>query len=123
MVLVDTSVWIEHLRSGNPGLVALLESASVACHPFIIGELACGNLRHRARILGLLEALPQARAADHLEVMELIDAHKLMGRGIGLVDVHLLAAARLGDLRLWSTDRRLRGLAHELGVAHTHADA
>ena len=118
MVLVDSSVWIDHLRSGNVGLVSLLETASVACHPFVIGELACGNLRQRAQILGLLGALPQVPVVDQREVMEFIVANKLMGRGVGLIDVHLLAAARLAAVPIWSSDRRLRALAGELAVAH-----
>jgi predicted nucleic acid-binding protein len=106
-VLVDTSVWIAHLRHGDSHLAALLDEGSVLVHPFVIGELACGNLRNRAEILSLLHALPRTAVAEHEEVMVFIDRNDLMGKGLGYVDVHLLAAAVLSDVRLWTTDKSL----------------
>lgn len=119
MILVDTSVWIDFLRAGEPALAGALETGLVLTHPFVIGELACGNLGNRGEILARLAALPSAPQATHAEVLHLIDAHRLMGRGIGYVDAHLLAASLLAlDARLWTRDQRLAGLARELGVDH-----
>jgi len=119
MILVDTSVWIDHLRTGNKGLVAMLGSAQVITHPFVVGELACGKLRNRREILRLLQDLPQAPVADHSEVLFFIEQHRLMGSGLGYVDVHLLAATTLGDpVRLWTRDRRLAAVARDLGLAY-----
>jgi hypothetical protein len=117
MVLVDTSVWVTHLRRGENALKALLEEGKVACHPYIIGELACGNLTNRAEILGLLQALPQATVAEHEEVLRFVDIHRLMGVGLGYVDVHLLASARLTLIPLWTEDARLHDAAEKLGIA------
>ena len=117
MTLVDTSVWIEHLRRGNRALASNLEEVRVLSHPFVIGELACGNLRRRNQILSLLEALPQADLADHSEVMTFIETNRLMGRGIGWVDVHLLCSARLTGAPFWTLDRRLAEVAGSIGVA------
>jgi predicted nucleic acid-binding protein len=108
MTLVDTSVWVSHLRHGNPRLVALLEEGSVLVHPFVIGELACGHLKNRAEILSLLNVLPLTAVAEHKEIMLFIESNGLMGRGLGYVDVHLLAAAVLSDVRLWTNDKPLR---------------
>lgn len=118
MVLCDTSIWIDHLRSGNAAFVELLNANQVRVHPWTIGELALGNLKQRSVILSLLGQLPQATCATHAEVMSLIDARKLHGRGIGYVDVHLLAATLLmpGD-RLWTLDQRLASTAAEEGVS------
>ncbi len=118
-MLVDTSVWVDHLRSGDPALSAALEAGQVDMHPFVVGELACGSLKARAELLGLLQALPQTRVATDKEVLFFIDAHALMGRGIGYVDMHLLAAAQLGAQRLWTRNKRLHAIAAELGLAHT----
>ena len=118
MVLVDTSIWVTHLRRGNPHLRELLEEARVASHSFVIGELACGNLNPRSEILLLLDALPAAELADHEEVLELIERRALMGTGIGYVDAHLVASAILSNMPLWTADRRLNGVSHELGVAY-----
>ena len=107
MVLVDTSVWIDHLRNGNSYLQELLDSDEVACHPFIIGELACGNLKNRAEILNLLKFLPQINQAGHDEVMYFIETNRLMGRGLGYVDMNLLASAVLADSLLWTLDKKL----------------
>lgn len=117
MILVDTSVWVDHLRSGDPRLAALLERGEVLMHPWVVGELACGHLRARRQVLALLEGLPVATLATHNEVLVLIEGHPLAGRGIGYLDAHLLAAARLSGSWLWTLDRRLASLAAELGVA------
>ena len=117
MILVDTSVWVEHLRRGLPRLATLLQEGEVLIHPWVIGELACGNLRNRSQVLDLLQGLPEAPLASDAEVLLLIERDRLMGRGIGYVDAHLLAAARLSDCRLWTQDRRLAAVAEEQGVA------
>ena len=118
MILVDTSVWIDHLRSADENLEHALLESEVLMHPFILGELACGNLRNRDEILGLLRELPSAREATDDEALALIDRRRLMGRGVGSIDVHLLAAAALTpSARLWTRDRRLAQIASELGVA------
>jgi predicted nucleic acid-binding protein len=118
MVLVDTSVWVDHLRRTETGLVALLNKGSVLCHPFIIGELACGNLKNRTEVLALLRILPSVPAADVHEVLLLIDEHRLMGKGLGFVDVHLLASALLSSAPLWTFDKRLARAAAGLGIGH-----
>lgn len=118
-MLVDTSVWIDHLRHGDAELAAALQAGQVNMHPFVVGELACGSLRARAEILGLLQALPQLQVATDKEVLFFMDAHALMGRGIGYVDMHLLSATRLGAQRLWTRDKKLHTIATDLGLAHT----
>ncbi len=118
MMLVDTSVWIDHLRHGDAELATALRAAQVGVHPFVVGELACGNLRARSEVLGLLQALPPIAVATDKEVLFFMDEHALMGRGIGCVDVHLLASARLGGVLLWTRDKRLQAIATELGLAH-----
>ena len=118
MMLVDTSVWIDHLRHGDATLTAALEAGQVWMHSFVLGELACGNLRSRVEVLGLLQALPPMPVSTDKEVLFFIDQHELMGRGIGYVDVHLLASARLGGAQLWTRDKRLHTVAAELGLAH-----
>jgi len=115
-VLVDTSVWVDHFRQGSSVLAKELEQGSVLCHPFVIGELACGNLARRKEVLSLLAALPQAPAASNSEALILIESHRLMGRGIGWVDVHLLASARLAHEPIWTLDQRLAAAAHQLNV-------
>ncbi|MCX5787819.1 MAG: type II toxin-antitoxin system VapC family toxin [Elusimicrobia bacterium] len=107
MILVDTSVWSDHLRASEPSLVSLLNEGSVLIHPFVIEELACGNLPDRKEILELLHALPAAPVAEHEEVLEFISAARLHGTGIGCVDVHLMASARLAGAKLWSKDKAL----------------
>lgn len=119
MILVDTSVWINHLRVGDQKLTTLLESNMVLTHPFVIGELACGNLHNRAAILALLDRLTPATAATDPEVLAFIDQHGLMGRGIGYIDAHLLASTHLSaPAKLWTGDKRLGRLAGELSVLH-----
>ena len=111
MVLVDTSVWVDHLRKGDPRLVELLERNQVLMHPSIRGELACGNLNNRSVVLAMLSDLPAAVVASDDEVMGLIERHRLMGRGIGYVDVQLLAATALNaPASLWTRDRALAWL-------------
>lgn len=120
MILVDTSIWVEHLRSGNATLAAELVAGRVLVHPFVIGELACRNLKNRREVLDLLARLPAAPVATHAEALDFLERRSLMGRGIGLVDVHLLASAALAPpARLWTRDRRLTTVAAELDLAHT----
>lgn len=115
MILVDTSVWIDHLRSGDENLASLLESSRVLMHPFILGEIACGNLANRGPVLSLLAHLPRCTEALDTEVLAFIEHRKLMGRGIGFIDTHLLAATKLtGSARLWTRDKRLAIVAQEL---------
>jgi predicted nucleic acid-binding protein len=117
MILVDTSIWIDHLHSSEAWLSALLNEALVCTHPMIIGELALGSLRDRQTILRLLSDLPSTPLAAHAEVLRFIEAHVLYGIGLSLVDAHLLAAVRLSSPdRLWTRDRRLRMAAERLGV-------
>jgi predicted nucleic acid-binding protein len=118
VILVDTSVWIEHLRSGDSRLMELLEGRQVLAHPFVVGELALGNIKRRAMILDALGDLPRASVASDDEVLGLIEGRSLFGLGIGYVDVHLLASALLSDdASLWTRDRRLNDVAQRLGVA------
>lgn len=119
MILVDTSVWVDHLRGGDAKLTSALERGLVFTHPFILGELACGRMRNRSEVLGLLRSLPHAAVASDDEAVRYIDAHQLMSRGIGYVDVHLLASTALSEgLRLWTRDRRLAEVAEGLGVTY-----
>ncbi|MDY6834318.1 MAG: PIN domain-containing protein [Chloroflexota bacterium] len=100
MILVDTSVWISHLRSDDPPLRELLLGGDVVCHPFVIGELGSGNLKNRIEVISLLQALPMAKVAENDEILQFIEIHNLMGTGIGLIDIHLLAAALLSKTPL-----------------------
>jgi predicted nucleic acid-binding protein len=118
MVLIDTSVWVAHLRSGTIGLEALLNDGHVVCHPFIIGELACGNLKNRDEILSLLQALPVALPAEHEEVMRFIENYHLMGKGLGYIDVHLLASAFLTKIPLWTLDKKLQEVSSKLELKY-----
>lgn len=119
MVLVDTSVWIDHLRRGVPALANLLDEGRVLMHPFILGELACGQLSSRDELLGLLRELPEAVVATPAEALGFIEPQTLMGKGIGYVDVHLLASAVLeGGARLWTRDKRLARIAEGMGLAY-----
>jgi predicted nucleic acid-binding protein len=116
VVLVDTSVWVSHLREGKIGLERLLANSEVVCHPFIVGELACGNLKNRPEILALLQTLPAAIQAEHEDVMHFIESHRLMGKGLGYIDVHLLASALLTGVPLWTLDIKLNERAINLGI-------
>ncbi len=119
MILVDTSVWVDHLRRGDARLRALLESSRVLSHPFVIGEIACGSLAGRAVVLELLGNLPMAAAADAGEALAFIERQRLHGKGLGYVDVHLLAAVALTPgVRLWTRDKRLHAIGQALGYAH-----
>ena len=118
MVLVDTSVWVSHFRETNDGLMELLNDGEVVCHPFVVGELACGNLKNRTGIIALLEALPTALVVDHEELLSFIETRKVMGKGLGYIDVHLLAAALLTDVSLWTLDKKLDKVAGELQCRH-----
>ena len=116
MVLADTSVWIQHFRRGEPRLADCLSDGLVLLHPMVVGELSCGNLRDRGLVLDYLERLPQASIATHAEVRQLVDRRRLWGRGLGWMDVHLLASALLSRCRLWTLDKRLDAVATELGL-------
>jgi len=118
MVLVDTSVWVEHLRFGNIGLKNLLNECHVVCHLFIIGELACGNLSNRSKILSLLQALPLANHAEHEEVMRFIENYSLMGKGLGYIDMHLIASALLTKAPIWTLDKKLKEVSLKVGLAY-----
>ena len=118
MILVDTSIWILHLRSVGSGLGSLLSEGTVMCHPFIIGELACGRIANRSEILSLLGALPMPLVAEPSEVLSFIENHHLMGRGIGFVDANLLASAAITGVPMWTSDRKLRTIAKELGLGY-----
>jgi len=118
MILVDTSVWIDHLRKGTPVLAAALTEGQVLMHPFVLGELACGNLKNRREVLQLLGDLPAAPTATDPEVLRFIEARVLMGRGIGYLDAHLLASAVLAaSARLWTRDKRLAAVAADMKLA------
>jgi len=117
MILADTSVWIEHLQKGNERLRSLLYDEQVLCHPFVIGELACGSLQNRQGILGMLRVLPEARLAHHEEVLSFLERRRLYGRGLGWVDAHLLASALLTGCVLWTFDKSLRQAAAALSIS------
>ncbi|MFM7533085.1 MAG: VapC toxin family PIN domain ribonuclease, partial [Rubrivivax sp.] len=116
------TVWVDHLWGGDAGLVDLLERSGVLMHPFVVGELACGNLRGRESILELLQGLPAAVVASPEEVLTFIGRHRLHGKGIGHVDAHLLASVALTPgARLWTRDARLRRMAGSLGCVHSES--
>ena len=116
LILVDTPVWVDHLRRGDVQLAALLESAAVVIHPFIVGEIACGSLADRRTVLELLQNLPMATVADFDKVLRFIERHRLYGKGIGYIDAHLLASVALIDgAALWTRDKRLHAAADVLG--------
>ena len=118
MILVDTSVWVDHFRRSDRLLIGALDQGVAGVHPFVIGELALGHLRQRAAILGLLNALPQSEPATHDEVLLFAHEQKLAGTGVGWIDAHLLAAARLSGWSLWTSDRRLKTVAERLGIVY-----
>jgi hypothetical protein len=121
MILADTSVWIDHLRTLNPEMQTLLLNKRILMHPFVIGEIACGTLRDRTALLASLCDLRQSRLATNEEVFELIERRRLWGRGIGWVDAHLLASALLTRCRLWSFDQQLQAAAHLLNIDYRQA--
>jgi predicted nucleic acid-binding protein len=116
MILLDTSVWVDHLRRAEPRVVEILESGRAVIHPFVVGELACGLLNPRDDVLALLRSLKHLDEATDDEVLDFIESHRLMGRGIGFVDVHLLAASVLNGATLWTKDRRLHEIAAEMRI-------
>jgi predicted nucleic acid-binding protein len=116
VILVDTSVWIGHLRASDPRLVALLLEEQVLAHPFVIGELACGSMKRRGEILGLLQHLPQIAAVSNPEVLVFVERRALMGKGLGWIDVHLLASTVASGHTLWTSGTRLAAAARRLGV-------
>ena len=118
MILADTSVWVDHLRKGDPSLMRLLDNGQILTHPFIVGEIALGNLRQRDEVLGSMRELPQIAVATDPEVLNFIGEQALFGRGIGYVDAHLLASLRLEPgSRLWTRDQRLHEVADAFGLA------
>ena len=124
MILVDTSVWVDHLRTSDSQLSAKLQAADVVMHPMVLGELACGNLKDRQTLLALWRNLPQLSTPDNAEVLFFLERNRLWGRGIGYIDVHLLSAVSLNaEARLWTRDKRLRETAEQLGLAFTEPGA
>jgi len=117
MILADTSVWVDHLRNGNPGMQERLRTGRIACHAMVLGELACGNLKRRKEILALLHALPDVERGEDDEVLFFVEHHRLHGSGLGLVDVHLLASCHLAGTPLWTLDNRLKRAARDLSIA------
>ena len=116
MILADSSVWIDHFRRGNRALVTALQEGSVVVHPFVIGELACGTMRRRAEVLEDLARIPHIAAAEHEEVMALVDGRRLAGTGIGWIDAHLMAAALIARVDLWTLDRALGDAWNRIGA-------
>jgi len=116
MVLVDTAVWVSHLRDGNVGLEKLLNNGEVVSHPFIVGELACGNLKNRHEILSYLQSLPMTILAEDEEVLRFIENNQLMRKGLGYIDFHLIASAVLTDVPLWTFDKTLEKFTKKIGL-------
>ncbi len=121
MVLVDTSVWVRHLREGDPDLKRLLNDGQVMCHPYVVGELACGNMKNRREVLSLMRLLPPATPALHEEILRFIELNHLMGKGLGYIDVHLSASALLTGVPLFSYDKRLDEVNEVLGIRYDPA--
>lgn len=123
MILIDTSIWIDHLRKADQRLLTVLNASLAATHPFVLGEIALGSLKDRRRLLGDLAALPMVEVATDDEVLSFIDSHDLAGSGVGYLDAHLLAGVKLTPgARLWSKDRKLCAAADRLGLAMTARD-
>ena len=118
MILVDTSVWISHLRRHNQRLDDLLGFEFIFCHPLIIGEISCGNLKDRSLVLALLDELPKASMVTHQEALGFIDQHGLMGLGLGFIDVHLLASCQMTGLAIWTEDKALQRAAQRLQLLY-----
>jgi predicted nucleic acid-binding protein len=121
MVLVDTSVWVNHLSEGDSDLADLLNDGQVMCHPYIVGELACGNMKNRREVLSLIQLLPSALSASHEEVLRFIELNNLMGKGLGYIDCRLSASALLTGVPMWSYDRRLNEANETLGIRYDPA--
>lgn len=118
MILVDTSVWVDHLRHGDERLAQLLTQGQVGMHPMVTGELVCGHLQNRKQLTTLWQNMPHCIEASHQEAMFFLESHLLMGKGIGFVDLHLLASAQLtSNTKLWTRDKRLSSVAQSLGLA------
>jgi len=116
MVLVDTSVWVSYLRNGNVELSNLLNDGEVICYPFIIGELACGNLKNRSEILALLKLLPQVNTIEHEDALYFIENNDVMGKGLGYIDIHLAASSLISDVPIWTMDKNLERVANALKI-------
>ncbi|MCA9398396.1 MAG: PIN domain-containing protein [Candidatus Omnitrophica bacterium] len=116
MILVDTSVWVDHFRQGNARLVQFLNDNDVICHPMVIGELACGHIKDRKEVLNLLQALPMVQQVEDDEILQFIENRKLMGKGLGYIDMHLLASTVLDDIFFWTLDKPLRKVAQGLNI-------
>jgi predicted nucleic acid-binding protein len=116
MVIVDTSIWVWHLRQGHSRLQELLQLSEVVCHPFIIGELACGNIKNRDEIISLIQSLPMLDVIGHEEFLHFIENRQLMGKGLGFVDIHLIASAILANIPLWTMDKKLKQVSTLLNV-------
>ena len=118
MILADTTVWIDHFRSDNEEMRKQLGKLNIVIHPFIIAELALGSLRERTKTLAWLDRLPKVKVAQISEVRQMIELRSLYNRGIGLIDAHLIASVFIDpSSRLWTKDKRLSGIAEELGIA------
>jgi len=122
MILADTSVWVQHFRRDDPRLRELLIDGQIRMHPFVIGEIACGNLRSRQKLLNDLRGLPAAISAGQEEVLGFLEQHRLFGQGITWIDAHLLASARLSNCRLWTLDTRLLAAAKRLHMGYSAAN-
>ena len=118
MVLVDTSVWINYFRQGNPDLERLLDAYEVTIHDFIIGELACGNFKNRSQIFQFLQLLPKIDQASHSEVLHYIESNQLMGRGLSYVDIHLAVSAKISGINIWTADKRFDEINRNLGISY-----
>jgi len=116
MILVDTSIWIDHLNNSNDDLIKLLNSNRVCIHPFIIGELSCGNISNRKEILSLFKALPRIEPVLEEEVLRLIENKKLYGIGLGIVNINLIASALIHDVKIWTYDKSLKTIAKKLHI-------
>jgi predicted nucleic acid-binding protein len=121
MVLVDTSVWVSHLREGNDELETLLNNGDVMCHPFIVGELACGTIKNRTEILSLLQLLPMAIQVEYEEVLHFIETNSLMGKGLGYVDMHLSASAVLAGVPIWTLDKSFAKINEMLNIGYSRS--
>ena len=119
MILVDSSVWIDHFRKPNTRLAALLDAEEICTHPFVIGEVACGNLKNRKEIIALMHTLPSVQEADDDEILFFIERHRLSGRGIGLIDVHLLASCLVERCFIWTADKRLKAVAEKMNIENS----
>ena len=118
MILLDSSVWIDHLRKAEPAVVSLLNDHEVLCHPFVIGEIACGSLAQRQLVVKTLSALPKVTIAEHEEVLSYIKSHQLFSLGLSFIDIHLLASCTLSATQIWTRDRRLNDAATSLSLSY-----